>query len=69
MPTKKDHTKEIHREIDYGPDKIHLILQFPAEQFPADEHPPLSSTPSPQSTLRQEIRAILSREISGKALP
>lgn len=69
MPTKKDHTKEIHREIDYGPDKIHLILQFPAEPLPADEHPPLSSSPFPQSTLRQEIRAILSREISGKVLP
>lgn len=33
MSTRKNRTKEIHREIDYGPDKIHLILQFPSGQF------------------------------------
>jgi len=50
--------KEVHQEIDYGPDRIHLILQLP----------PMPSPPRPTDALRQEIRAILSRELSGKAL-
>lgn len=63
MPTRKNCTKEIHREIDYGPDKIRLILQFPSKQFP-----PASALPPQKDALRQEIKAILSRELSGKAL-
>ncbi len=69
MSTRKNRTKEIHREIDYGPDKIHLILQFPSGQFPADQFPPTASLPPPEDALRREIRAILSRELSGKAFP
>ncbi len=69
MPTRKNCTKEIHREIDYGPAKIHLILQFPSGQFPTDRFPPTASPPPPEDTLRQEVLAILSRELSGKAFP
>lgn len=45
--------KEIHREIEYGSDKIRLTLYFPSE--------PSSFRPS--DALREEIRAILGREL------
>lgn len=69
MPITKNDTKEIHREIGYGSDKIHLILQFPLEQYPADQFLPVPSPSFPKDPLRQEIRSILSRELSGKVLP
>lgn len=62
MPTEKKRTKEIHREIDYeidfGPNKIHLILQVPFDL----------SDPF-WAGLRQEILTILGRELSGKDSP
>lgn len=68
MPTRKNHTiektpqeyivqkppLEICREIDYGSGKTRLILQFPPEP----------SIPHPENTLREEIRSMLSRELS-----
>lgn len=45
--------KEIHREIEYGSGKVRLTLHIPAE--PSSFRPP--------DALRQEIRAILGREL------
>lgn len=69
MPNKKSSTKEFHREIDHGPNKLHLILQFSSGQFPAGQFPPACPPPPPKDALRREIHAILSRELSGKAFP